>query len=428
MIEIRGGTVITMNAGKEIIRNGMIRVENGAITAVGTADQPPMPGAEIVDASGHVVLPGLINTHTHAAMTLFRSYADDLPLMDWLQQKIWPAEERLTAEDIYWGTRLAIQEMALGGITTFNDMYDSVDDVARAVEETGVRGVISRGLIVHSAPQNLRESEDFFRRWHGGADGRVTVMLGPHAPYTSTPEFLREVVASAKNLGAAIHVHLAETVAETEQIMEGYGKRPFAYLADTGMLDLQVIAAHCVWLNNEEIREIAKYRWGIAHNPISNLKLGSGIAPVPEMLNAGIPVGLGTDGAASNNRLDLWSEMKTAAILHKGAKQNPEIIPAYQALEMATILGAKTLGMEDTIGSLEVGKRADIIMVDLDKSHLTPVHDPVSLMVYVATPHDVAHVMVDGDWVVRDGQFLPFEEEIAIRECNIRAKRLVGVE
>lgn len=428
MIEIRGGIVITMDPEKRIIPNGMVRIENGQITAVGTADQPPMPGAEVVDGKGHVVMPGLVNTHTHAAMTLLRSYADDLPLMDWLQQKIWPIEARLTPEDIYWGTRLAIQEMALGGITTFNDMYDFVDDVARASDETGIRAVICQGLTINSAPKNLQISQDFYRRWHGGGDGRITVMLGPHAPYTCPPEFLKEIVAMAKDLGAGLHLHLAETAAENEQIVERYGKRPFTYLADVGLLDLQVLAAHCVWLNSEEIQEIAGRSWGIAHNPISNLKLGSGIAPVPEMLSAGVPVGLGTDGTASNNRLDLWSEMKTAAILHKGASLNPEVIPAYQALEMATILGAKSLGMDDIIGSLELGKKADLIMVDLNHSHLCPVHDPVSLMVYVATSRDVDQVMVNGEWIVRDGRFLPFEEEIAIEECNRRAQRLIKAE
>lgn len=428
MIEIRGGIVITMDPEKRIITNGMIRIDNGEITAVGTADQPPAPGAEVVDAKNHVVMPGLINTHTHAAMTLLRSYADDLPLMDWLQQKIWPIEARLTPEDIYWGTRLAIQEMALGGITTFNDMYDFVDDVAQAVDETGMRAVICQGLTINSAPKNLQISEAFYRRWHGGGNGRIKVTMGPHAPYTCPPEFFKDIMALVKNLGAGIHVHLAETVAETEQIIERYGKRPFAYLAELGLLDFQVLAAHCVWLNSDEIKEIANHHWGIAHNPVSNLKLGSGIAPVPQMLEAGIPVGLGTDGTASNNRLDLWSEMKTAAILHKGASLNPEVIPAYQALEMATILGAKALGLEDEIGSLETGKRADLIMVDLNHSHLSPVHDPVSLMVYVATPSDVAHVMVDGKWLVRDGRFLPFEEGIAIEECNRRAKRLISFE
>lgn len=426
MIEIRGGIVIPVNPSGEVIHDGVVRVENGRIVEVSPADSPPVEGAEVIDARDHLILPGLVNAHTHAAMTLLRSFADDLPLMQWLEKKIWPAESRLTGEDIYWGTRLAIQEMALGGTTTFLDMYYFMDDIARAVEETGIRAVLTRGLIGGpEAGGKLRESVDFHRRWHGRAGGRVTSMMAPHAPYTCPSEFLREIVAAAKELDCGLHIHVAETEAENEQIMKGYGKRPLAYLADQGLLDCQVLAAHCVWLNDEELREVAKHPWGIAHNPTSNLKLGSGVALVPEMLRLGIPVGLGTDGASSNNRLDMWFEMKLAAILHKGVTRDPEVIPAMTALKMATIDGARALGMDKEIGSLEPGKKADLIMVDLNKSHLTPVFDPVSLAVYAAGQSDVSAVMVDGRWIVWDRCFLPFREEEAIAACRRSGRKFL---
>lgn len=427
MTEIRGGTIVTMNPQGQVIPEGVIRINEGQILSVGPVGDRTEAESEVIDATGKWILPGLINTHCHAAMTLFRSYADDLPLMEWLQNKIWPAEDRLTGEDVYWGTRLAIQEMALGGVTTFADMYFFMDETARAVEESGVRAVLSRGLVglTPDAPEKLRDGTEFCRRWQGKANGRITTMLAPHAPYTCPPGFLREVAVAAREIDCGLHIHLAETETENQQIMDAYGKRPFSYLADCGLLEQQVLAAHGVWLEPEELDEMAKHKWGISHNPTSNLKLASGVAPVPAMLQRGIPVGLGTDGAASNNRLDLWSEMKLTAILHKGVTKNPEVIPAYTALEMATIMGAKSLGLEDQIGSLEPGKRADLILVSCEDSHLSPVHDQISLLVYAATRGDVRSVMVDGNWVVKDGAFLPYSPQETILACGERAKRLV---
>lgn len=430
LIEIRGGTIVTMNLQNQIIPNGVIRIEEGRIVEVTSAEGQPdgLSGGEVIDATGKWVLPGLINTHCHAAMTLFRSFADDLPLMDWLQDKIWPAENRLTGEDVYWGTRLAIREMVLGGITTFADMYFFMDETAQAVEESGIRAALSRGLVglTDDASEKLREGVDFCRRWQGKAGGRITTMLAPHAPYTCRPAFLKEVAAAARELDCGLHIHLAETEAENRQIVEAYGKRPFWYLADCGLLEHRVLAAHGVWLEPEELDEMAGHCWGVSHNPTSNLKLASGFAPVPAMLQRGIPVGLGTDGAASNNRLDLWSEMKLAAILHKAVTKNPEAVPASTALAMATIMGAKALGLEEEIGSLEPGKRADLILVSCEESHLNPVHDPISLLVYAATRADVRAVMVDGNWLVWDGVFLPYAASETAQECNVRAKRLVN--
>jgi 5-methylthioadenosine/S-adenosylhomocysteine deaminase len=427
LLEIRGGTVITMNAQREILENAVVRVENGRIIEICSVNEPVKTGADVVDAKGCLVLPGLVNTHTHAAMTLLRSYADDVELMDWLEHKIWPAEDRLTSDDVYWGTRLAIQEMVLGGTTTFLDMYYFMEDILRASEESGVRAVLSRGLVGGpDAEKSLQDSVDFYQKWNGTSNGRIRVMLAPHAPYTCPPEFMRDISAVAGDLDCGIHVHLAETETEEKQILGKYGMRPFEYLVAAGMLERKVIAAHCVWLNSEEIAEIAKHTWGVAHNPISNLKLASGVALVPEMVKLGIPVGLGTDGAASNNRLDIWSEMKLAAVLHKGVTRDPMVIPADTALAMATIEGARALGMEDEIGSLELGKRADLILVDINKSHLAPLHDPISLLVYAATKDDVFAVMIDGKWVVKDGRFLPFEEEEAIATAQKISQRLVS--
>ena len=420
--------LLTMADGQEPIHDAYVKITDGKIKAVGSwQDTVLEPACELVDAQNRLVMPGLINTHTHAAMVLFRSLADDLSLLPWLKEKIWPLEAKLTPEDIYNGTRLAINEMLLSGTTTFADMYFFMDEVARAVEESGIRGVLARGLIGEDAEaeKKLEEAVEMSKKWKGQADGRITAMLGPHAPYTSSPEFLRQVVTIARHHQLPLHIHVAETRDELEEISKNYGKRPVAYLVDLGFFSRPVLLAHGVWLDEGEISFLSKQKVAVAHNPSSNLKLASGIAPVAKMLNAGLTVSLGTDGAASNNRLDMFTEMRTAALLHRVVNEDPTIIPAGTALKMATINGARALGIDDQTGSLEPGKAADLIMLDLNQSHLTPCFNPESLVVYSARGSDVSDVMVNGEWVVKEGKPLKWEEEEVISLAANSAKALL---
>jgi 5-methylthioadenosine/S-adenosylhomocysteine deaminase len=402
-------------AGKRIVHVG----------PVGTAPKDFMPD-RIIEAAGKVALPGLINAHTHAAMTLFRSYADDLPLMEWLEKRIWPLEAKLTPEDVYWGTQLSILEMLKAGITTFADMYFFMDRVAQAVQESGMRASLSRGITGgRRGTEALRETEALAKQWHGFDEGRITIMLGPHAPYTCPPDFLRDVIFKAKQLELGIHIHLAETADEVQTIKKHYRKRPVELMEEVGLFQVPVVAAHCVHLEPHEIKILSDYNVKVVHNPESNMKLASGIAPVPEMLAAGITVALGTDGAASNNNLDLFGEMRAAALLHKVNKLDPTVINSYQALQMATKAGAQALGLAD-VGILKEGYKADIILVDFEKPHLYPHHDVIAHLVYAIQGSDVDTVMVDGRILVENGQVLTLDEQEIyqkIRECS---QRLTG--
>lgn len=420
--------LLTMADGQEPIHDAFVKIVDGKIKAVGPWQERVIePDCEVIDAHDRLVMPGLINTHTHAAMVLFRSVADDLSLSPWLKEKIWPLEAKLTPEDIYHGSRLAITEMLLSGTTTFADMYFFMDEVARAVGESGIRGVLARGLIGTDAEaeKKLEEAVEMSKRWKGQADGRITAMLGPHAPYTSPPEFFRQVVTVARHHQLPLHIHVAETRDELEEISKNYGKRPVTYLADLGVFSRPVLLAHGVWLDEGEISFLSKQKIAVAHNPSSNLKLASGIAPVAKMLAAGLTVSLGTDGAASNNRLDMFTEMRTTALLHKVVNEDSTIIPAETALKMATINGARALGIDDQTGSLEPGKAADLIMLDLNQTHLTPCFNPESLVVYSARGSDVSEVMVNGEWVVKEGKPLKWEEEEVIRLAAKSAQDLL---
>lgn len=429
-ILIKGVTVIPVTGPEKVIRDGAVAVRDGEIVYVGPSTGVPdgFDKAEVFGGPDMVALPGFVNAHTHAAMTLFRSYADDLPLMKWLEESIWPLEAKLNGEDVYWGTLLACAEMLLGGTTTFADMYFFMDRVAAAVQECGIRASLSRGLIgtALNGQAALAESREFIREWHGKADGRITCMLGPHAPYTCPPDYLKQVIGMAEELGVGIHIHLAETRQETEAIRNRYGCSPVSLLAGTGLLDLPVLAAHCVHLSSEDIEILAEKGTGVAHCPESNMKLASGIAPVPGLLGAGVTVGLGTDGAASNNNLDLLEEMRSAALLQKVANNDPETLPAYTALEMATIGGARALGLGDKIGTLEAGKRADIILLDLRKPHLNPPHDVVANVVYAAQAGDVDTVIVDGNVIVEAGWLRTIDTETVMENTRRGALRLVG--
>lgn len=381
---------------------------------------------QVIKADNLLVLPGLINTHCHAAMTLFRSYADDLPLKQWLEEEIWPVEEHLMADDIYWGTMLALTEMIRGGTTTFTDMYFFMDRVAEAVAESGIRAVLSRGMIGLSdgATKALQESAAFIDNWHGAEEGRISVLLGPHAPYTCPPPFLKQVIDLAARTGRPLKIHISETRGEVEDSVREHGLTPPKLLYNIGFFDLPVLAAHCVHVTDEDIELLAEKNVAVAHNPGSNLKLGSGIAPLAKMLARGIKVGIGTDGASSNNNLDMIEEMRLASLLAKGIAMDPTMVNAAQTIRLATSTGAKAVFLEDT-GSLKVGWKADLIGLRCDRAHLTPMHDPLAQTVYAASAGDVDLVMVNGKILLEKGELKTLDEEKIRFEASRCAERLV---
>lgn len=409
-----------------IIQKGNILIENDEISDVGnTADE--LQADKIIDCTNKLAIPGLINTHTHAAMTLFRSYADDMLLMDWLQNKIWPAEANLTPDDIFWGTQLAIAEMIKSGTTTFADMYFYMPQVAQAVAESGIRAVLSRGMagVSSNADQALIESEQFYNEYNNSAEGRINVMLGPHAPYTCPPDYLKKVVALAGRLGAEIHIHLSETIDEVNNCYKQHNMSPIKLMDELGVLDCGTLAAHCVHVSADDITLMKDKAVRVAHNPGSNMKLASGIAPVPQMLKAGLCVSLGTDGAASNNNLDMFEELRLAATLHKANSNDPLVIPANQAIEMATSYGAKALGLSSKTGMIKPGLKADIVLIDMDALHWYPRHDRVSLLAYSAGSGDVDTVIVNGKILLENRCLTTIDEERLKYEVQNRGMRLV---
>jgi len=415
-----------MTGAKDFFNEGEIAVESGKILSVGPIGSTP-EGWEpnvVLGGSNFLAMPGLINGHTHAGMTLLRGYADDLPLMQWLQEKIWPFEDKLTSEDIYWGTKLCIIEMIMSGTTTLVDMYFDMDRVAQAVEESGFRASLSRGMVGFGANSELaiQQSKELIETWHGKADGRIQVLLGPHAPYTCSPEYLKRVIKLSEEYGVGINIHLAETKGEVEDITKQYGKSPIRLMEEVGLFNRPVVAPHCVHVDDEEIAILAKYKVGVIHNPESNMKLGSGVCPVSKLLQAGVKVGIGTDGASSNNNLDLFGEIRSAAFLQK-VNYGATALPAFQALEMATVNGAKALGLEK-LGLLIPGYKADIILIDLHKPHLYPRHDLVANLAYSAHSSDVHTAIIDGKVVMQDRKVQTLDVERTIAEVQSRAEAI----
>ncbi|WP_236006162.1 amidohydrolase [Paradesulfitobacterium ferrireducens] len=422
------GMVLPMTGADVFYRDGEIAIEGDRILSVGERGSAPA-GFEpdrILDYPDDVFMPGLINTHTHAAMTLLRSYADDLPLMPWLETKVWPFEEKLTDEDIYWGTALALCEMIRSGTTTMLDMYASMDQVAEAALKAGTRAVISRGLIGNgpNGRKALAENIELIQRYHKAGEGRIRVMFGPHAPYTCSGDFLQEVKAEADRHGVGIHIHVAETQDEIKIIHDQYGKTPVEWLDGLGLFGGQVVAAHCVHLTEKDMEILASKGVAVAHNPESNMKLNSGTAPIPELRARGITVGLGTDGASSNNNLDLFGEMRSAAFQQK-LKAGPTALPAYEVLEMATIGGAKALGLEE-VGMLAPGFKADLISINLDQPHFYPRFSIPAHLVYSAHAGDVRTVIVDGKILMEERKLLTLDEKRICQEVEERAKRIEG--
>jgi 5-methylthioadenosine/S-adenosylhomocysteine deaminase len=422
------GTIITSNSRNEVFANGAIGIEGEKIIYVGTTPEDGTSYDEKIDLKGNILLPGLVNTHGHTPMSLLRGYADDLHLQTWLEDKIWPLEAKYTPVHAKWGAKLSILEMIRTGTTTFVDMYDNMDEIAKAVEEAGIRGVLCRGVIGFGSEElrqsKLKEAADFAKSWNKGANGRITTMLSPHSPYTCSPEYISQIIDRAIELDVPLHTHMSETKFEVEKNIEEYGATPVRHLEKLGFFDRPSLVAHAVHVNDEDIQILAEKDVKVSHNIISNLKLGSGIAPVGKMLEKGVTVSLGTDSVASNNNLDLFEELKAAATVHKGVAQDATVITAQEALRMATINGAESLWLEERIGSLEEGKDADFIIVNSNQSFFYPKHNPVSHIVYSGSGRDVRDVYVQGRQILDNGQFKTIDEEKVLYEANRMSKLL----
>jgi 5-methylthioadenosine/S-adenosylhomocysteine deaminase len=429
---IVGGTIVTMNPGREVIENGAIAIDDGKIYMMGTRGivQRNSRAKRVIDATGKIIIPGLINTHTHVPMVLFRGISDDLDLNDWLTKFIFPAEAKNVDEQfVRAGTRLGLAEMIRGGTTTYCDMYYFEDAIADETKKAGVRGVLGETIIQFPVADNktpadaIAYTERFIKKWQN--DPLIVAAAAPHAPYTVSTDDLKKIRAQSDRLNSPVVIHVAETRKERDDILAQYKRTPADYLDSIGFLSNRTIAAHSVWLTSVEV-DIYKNRGvGSAHCPQSNMKLASGVAPVPEMLAKDVAVGLGTDGAASNNDLNMWEEIDTAAKLHKLITNDPKTLPAREAFEMATIRGARALHLDSITGSLETGKRADLAIVDFDSLHQTPYFDVYSHLVYATKADDVRTVVINGRVVMLDRRLLTLNESAIKKDANAYRKKII---
>lgn len=430
---ILGGTVVTMDVGRRVIEDGAVAVSGGKVVAVGTRAEiaKGYRGKQTINAAGKAVIPGLINTHTHIPMVLFRGIGDDLDLQEWLTKYIFPAEAKNVDEAfVRAGTRLGLAEMIRGGTTTYCDMYYFEDAIADETAKAGVRGVLGQTVIDFPVPDaktfadGLAVTEKFIKKWQGNA--LITPAIAPHAPYTVSESNLTDARALSDRLKAPLLIHLAEADTETKAIQEKYeGRRPIEFLESINFFNDRTIAAHVVHANEAELDILKRRNVGIGHNPHSNMKLASGVAPVPMMLAKDMNVGLGTDGAASNNDLNLWEEMDTAAKLHKVFSSDPKVVSAVQVFEMATIRGARALHMADKIGSIETGKLADIVIVDMDGLHQTPMYNIYSHLVYATKSSDVRTVIINGRVVMQDRRLLTLNESAIKKDANTYRLKII---
>lgn len=428
---IKEGVVLTMDPAGSLFEEGFVLVRDGRIAAVGemSAAPPDVAAATIIDARGKLVMPGLINTHTHAAMTCLRGLADDLPLKTWWEEYIFPVESRqVNPAFVYHGTMLAGVEMIRSGTTCFCDGYFFEAEAAHAVEKLGLRAMLAEGIVDFPTPdvpdpaQNLKNAGRYLE--NAPTNPRITSTLFCHSAYTCTPRTLQSASTLCRHHQVPLLLHLAETETEVEEVRIRYQATPGKHLHELGVFDHETIAAHCVWISPEERRLLKQGRVRVAHCPESNMKLASGVAPVPELLACGMPVGLGTDGCASNNNLDMFSEMDTAAKVHKLVRKDPSVMDAHAVVKMATIGAAEVLGMQGAIGSLDPGKQADIIILDFHQPHLTPVYNYYSHLVYAACGHDVNTVLVDGMLLMHDRKVLTVNEEEVMGEVNKIGERI----
>jgi len=423
---IHNCTIITVNPEFDILKHGIICIKKGRLEQITTKDQDQkLPDAkQVIDVKDGIVMPGLVNTHTHLPMTLFRGLADDLPLDKWLNEHIFPAERKhISPESVRTGALLGCAEMLLSGTTTCCDGYFLEDHVASAVIDSGMRAVLGQGVIDFPAPgvadpsENIKTAVGFAEKWFG-ISPIITPSIFCHSPYTCSAKTLKKAKAAAK--GILFQIHVAETKSEWDQIQSEHKTSPVKYLDRIGVIDQNTLLVHGIWVDDTDIEIIAKRQAKVAHNPESNMKLASGTAPVPDFLKAGITVGLGTDGCASNNNLDLFQEMNVAAKLHKVNTLDPTIMDARTVLKMATIEGAKAIGLDKKIGSIEIGKLADLIVIDTNSPHLVPMYDPVSHIVYTICGSDVRDVFIGGKMIIKNKKLLTID----IAEVMKKASRL----
>ncbi|GGJ55845.1 amidohydrolase family protein [Virgibacillus salexigens] len=428
-------TFFTMDKENRVFENGMMIVQDQFITYIGSHSKEQLVDVDqVVDLAGKWVMPGLVNTHSHIVMTILRGIGDDMLLKPWLETKIWPMETQFTTEIASVSAKLGILEMLKSGTTTFSDMFNpngiDSDDVIHAVGETGIRGAFSYTIFSFGTEEeqkmNLREAEQFSRNYKTFADGRLTTMVAPHSAYTCTPDALTASAGIAKDNNLMVHIHVSETNDEIMDIESRYGFRPVEHLCRLGLFDQPTVMAHGVVLNDEERAMLKQYDVRVAHNPISNLKLGSGIADIVRLLNSGIKVGIATDGVSSNNNFDMFEETRTASLLQKGVYKDPTKFPAQTALALATRGGAEAIGMGKSTGSLEAAKKADFITIyPYDKEHLHPLREAYSHLLYAARGSDVADVYIDGKMVVKDRSCLTIDEEKVMSEMNRLQEKLL---
>ena len=439
---IHNGTILTLK-NQKIIYQGAVAVEDKIIVDVGKTTELKRKyrrGYEKINAKGKVIIPGFINTHQHAAMSLLRGYADDLPLQEWLEKWIWPIEKLMTPHDIYIGALLTAIESIMSGITTVNTMYHYTPEKneAKAFADAGLRGIIGHVCFSWRKKEDRKALENLAKNWHNKVDGLIRVSVDPHAPYTVDPEYMKGLRNLRDKLNEKYgsektpiiwHTHIAETADETEKIKNAFNvqirRGIMEYLDSLDVLDEKVVAAHCVALTDRDIAVMKKRRVKVSHNPVSNLKLASGISPVPQMLTENITVSLGTDSPCSNNTADMFDVMKTAALIHKGVNKNPTLLPAEKVLEMATIEGAKALLWENEIGTIEAGKKADLVIIDFKKPHLCPLHSEISHLVYAAKASDVETVIINGKIVMENRKITTVKIDSVMKEATKAKERLL---
>jgi 5-methylthioadenosine/S-adenosylhomocysteine deaminase len=411
------------------IRRGNVVTFDGVFLALGD-DLPDGELGEVFSGAGRLIIPGLVNAHCHVPMTLLRGYGEGLPLQRWLSERVFPFEDKMTPEDTYYGSLVGIAEMLSSGVTSFSDMYSCCDEICQAVKLTGIKANISRGIVEFGdgglfGSQRQIESERLIDNWNGACGGRIIAEAAIHTEFTTNERVVREQAQYALSRGVGIHLHLSETKKEHDEGAARRGMTVARYFEECGVFASRVTAAHCTFITPDDMELLARHGVTAVHCPSSNLKLGSGIAPVPDMLARGVNVALGTDGASSNNNLNMFEEMHLAGMIHKGAARDPELTPAAQILKMATTGGASAQGRHDT-GAIKVGNRADFAVINLDKPHLTPIHDLLSAIVFAAQGSDVEMTVVDGEVVYRNGEFPRFDVRDAMARASAAATRIAA--
>ena len=420
---------VTMLTGDDLqVQHGDLLIEDGIIKKIGTVSAAEAEDAvEFARGEHYVLVPGYINTHTHVAMSVLRDYGGDMPLDVWLNQYIWPAEAKLTDDDVYWGSCLGMLEMIASGTTCLVDMYDHCDAIAEAISDGGMRAILSRGSVGMNDPEGrgIAENDAVYARWHGAEDDRIRVWYGPHAPNTCPGDYIQEMAQHARERGTGVHIHVAETKGEWEWCQSTHGMTPVGWLESLGVLDVPTLAAHSVWLDDADIAIYAKHGVAAAHNPISNLKLASGVCRVEDLQRAGVTVGLGTDGSSSNNIMSMHRELQVAALIHKIRNYDAQVVGARDALKLATIEGAKAIRWQDAIGSIAEGKKADLTLYKLDAPWNVPHHDVVSNLAYAAQQSDIDSVFVQGECLYKHGDYTTLDKERILAEAETRAKRFI---